>query len=93
MTNEQIRETIQSNLFVELRPSDTELAQLKEKHAKGEIVNPAITCKNICNLRAPKTNEEKAKLQNIVANCYLMGLSHQQISDNAKTVWDIIDAQ
>lgn len=93
MTNYEFKKAIQANLFIELRPSDAELAQLKEKHAKGEIVNPGITCKNIANLRAPKTDDEKTKLQNIVANCYLMGLSHQQISENAKVVWEIIDGK
>ena len=93
MTNYEFKKAIQVNLFIELRPSDAELAQLKEMHAKGEIVNPWIICKNIANLRAPKTDDEKIKLQNIVANCFLLGLSHQDISDNANVVWDIIDGK
>lgn len=93
MTNYEFKKAIQANLFIELRPSDAELAQLKEMHAKGQITNPGITCKNVANLRAPKTDGEKVKLQNIVANCYLMGLNHQQISDNANVVWEIIDGK
>jgi hypothetical protein len=66
---------------------------LFEKHAKGEIINPAITCKAVCNYRMFKTDEEKIKLQNIVANYYLLGLSHDDIASNADAVWDIIDGK
>ena len=91
MTKFDFKKKIQYELFLDLAPSQQDMTKIKEMHSKGEIINPAITCKAITNYRACKNGTECRKLQYIVANCYLLGLSHQDLIDNAATVWAIID--
>lgn len=94
MTNYEFKQAIKTtNRKLTSRPTAEDMAEIKRLHSEGKIINPGITCKGVANLRAPKTDEEKLLLQFVVANLVLVGLSSQQISENAKVVWDIIDAK
>ena len=91
MTNYEFKKAIEKELFITLMPTKEDIDKLMEKFGAGEIPHPATTCKGLCNYRTIKTDAERTKLQNIVANCLLFGLSHDDITSNANVVWDLID--
>lgn len=93
MTKYNFKQATQRELFITLRPSEDEMNRLCEMLRNGTITPPSITFRNIGNFRKIKTDEENFKIQNIIANCLLLGLSHDDISSNALTVWELVDGK